>query len=318
MRAWFIPSWNGDWRLQPDPEAPELRTILTVSRPTATERKQLAQLQEAFVQRDWLAEQDKVFADRKSLWTKRITIKAPLSDIGPIVIPIVKPGRNVLTAVRSKDGKVEVVEGQDMKPRSAPYRSSEPPPPEPADKVKELAAKPDAVAAATVRRPTPCCPDCYESAIKPATDVLLSFLDEEQHSTWAKDRYVVARGQYTRHRYLIAHRNSPIAARNTRLTFDLDDGQVMHFHDWTVPPEEEVLASMLILQHREAWLRNEATCLGAFRHIFKNPFGDGGDGVRDSFFTARVGQSVLLALGQAKPRGRRRAHGDVGEVDVLP
>ena len=36
---------------------------------------------------------------------------------------------------------------------------------------------------------------------------------------------------------------------------------MLHFHDNSVPPEEEVLAAKLILEHREPWLRNEATCL---------------------------------------------------------
>ena len=48
---------------------------------------------------------------------------------------------------------------------------------------------------------------------------------------------------------------------NKKICYDIDDRCVLHFHDWTVPPEEEVLATKLILEHREAWLRNEATVL---------------------------------------------------------
>ena len=323
LRVHYIPSWNGDWRLEPDAKDPEKRTTLAVSRPTASERKQLAQMQQAFADRGWLDDADKEFPKSGSLWTKRITIKAPLSEVGPVVIPIVKPGVNVLTAIRFKDGHVEVVEASEMRPEptpeSKPFRKAEPPPPEPppnppkaaepTEKVKELAAKPDAEAAATVRRATPCCPDCYVDAVKPATDVLLTFLDEEQHRTWAADRYIIVRGEYTRHRYLIAHRHSPIAAQNTRNTYDLDDGLVMHFHDWTVPPEEEVLSAMLILQHREPWLRNEATCLNGQRTVFKNPFGDGMDGVRDADLTRRIGAAMLSALGMAPRRRGRRLHG---------
>jgi len=312
----YIPSWNGDWRLEPDPNKPETQTQLAVVRPTATERNQLRAMQKAFADRGWLDDKDKDFPE--TLFTRRITIKASLVDVGPVVIPIAKPGKNVLTAIRFKDGHTEVVEASEMTPEPAP--PVEPPQAteteKPAatespkgDKVKELAAKPDAEAAATVRRPTPCCPDCYEGAILPATEALLAFLDEEQHQTWASDRYVIVRGEYTRHRYLIAHRHSAIAAQNSRITYDLDDGGILKFHDWTVPPEEEVLAAMLILQHREPWLRNEATCLGAcsYRHVFKNPFGDGMDGVRDSSFTAQFGQRVLNALGIQPVHPRLRA-----------
>ena len=54
-----------------------------------------------------------------------------------------------------------------------------------------------------------------------------------------------------------------------------------------MPPEEEVLAAKLILEHREPWLRNEATCLqqtkdGKWHDLgflrYKNPFGDASDG----------------------------------------
>jgi hypothetical protein len=302
LRVHYIPSWNGDWRLEPDKGDPEKRTTLAIVRPTSDERQQLSAMQVEFDKRGWLADEDRKFPEIEAFWTKRITIKAPLSEVGPVVIPIVKPGRNVVTAVRFKNGHVEVVEGSgtDPTPDVKPYRDpgEKKTDPDPAEKLKDLAAKPDAVAAATVRRATPCCPDCYVGEVnRPASQVLMAFLDEEQHRTWASDRYVIARGEYTRHRYLIAHRKSPLAAQNRRMAYDLDDQQIMHFHDWTVPPEEEVLSAMLILQHREPWLRNEATCLGSHTFVFKNPFGDGMDGVRDAGLTARIGTTLLQAMG---------------------
>ncbi len=90
------------------------------------------------------------------------------------------------------------------------------------------------------------------------------------------------------------------------MCFDLDDRFVVHFHDWRVPPEEEVLAAKLILEHREDWLRNEATCLllqGSERAkmVFKNPFGDGLDGTADASFSYKFGvlaQGVMQGLRQ--------------------
>jgi len=309
MRAWYIPSWNGDLRLTPDPKDSG-KSLLSIVRPTAAEKQLLLQLQETFNERGWLSPANKnALAKKRRFWnTEGVTILAPVADIGLLISSIAKPGENVLTAVRMDDGRIEVCQTNKLtapvdtvsdKPTDA---KPEEPKSEPSDKAKEIAAKPDAKVAATVRRPTPCCPDCYVDAIKPSTEVLLSFLDDEQHRTWAKDRFVIVHGGLSGHRYLIAHRHSPIAADNTRIAHDLDDRQTLHFHDWTVPPEEEVLAAMLILGHREPWLRNEATCLGSFTDIFKNPFGGGGDGVPDSMFTRDIGERLL---GLRKPRGPR-------------
>jgi len=57
---------------------------------------------------------------------------------------------------------------------------------------------------------------------------------------------------------------------------------------------------MLILKFREPWLRNEATALGRHRYVFKNPFGDGGDGVRDSMWTYGIGATLLDWIGTSK------------------
>lgn len=126
--------------------------------------------------------------------------------------------------------------------------------------------------------------------VEPATEVLLSFLNEEQHEQWMKTRTIFEYGGLTGHRYLLAHRHSRVAARIGKIAYDHDDDAALHFHDHSVPPEEEVLAAMLCLKFREPWLRNEATCLGGnFDFVFKNPFGDGSDGVADSDFTGELG-----------------------------
>jgi hypothetical protein len=135
-------------------------------------------------------------------------------------------------------------------------------------------------------------------SVAPANTVLQAFLSREQHRTWAAERYVVVRGGLSGHRYIVAHRHSVIASKNGRVAWDADDMDTMHFHDQTVPPEEEVLACMLILEHRELWLRNEATCLGLrFHKVFKNPFGDINDGVWDASLTKAVGALGAVVLG---------------------
>lgn len=319
MRAWYCPSWNGDLRLDADGDA----TKLAIVKPTPAELRILASLAKPLEEKGWVSRDQ---ADR--LRTGKVTtfgrgsvqIGAPIVEVGPLITSFMQPGPAVLTAVRFKDGKVEVTETSQPKAPEPGYRDSArpaelspAPASEPAKEALALAKKPDAEKAATVKRPTPCCPPCYVDAVGPATDVLLSFLDEEQHEDWRDHRHLVVRGGLSGHRYLIAHRNTPMAARNIHIAYDLDDAAMMHFHDWTVPPEEEVLAAMLILRHREPWLRNEATTLGSTRGRFprmyyKNPFGDGGDGLYDSGWTAQVGAEVAGFLdGYALSTGRRDA-----------
>lgn len=288
---WFIPSWNGDLRLDPDPDSPKTKTLLSVVKPTEHEKEVLRALGASFVERGWF---EKAVNLDEVNWRgrRKIIINAPLEQVGPVVVKMMRSDPATLTCVKFKDGQVETCEMHKLedpekwlkeKSEKHPYRDGQKPP---ADE-----------AAVTVTRPTPSCPDCFLDAVGPATEVLLSFLTEEQHRTWSKDRYIIVRGQLTGHRYLIAHRNSPVAVGNKRICMDLDDHGVVHFHDWSVPPEEEVLAAKLILEHREPWLRNEATCLSGgggfapngFTTVFKNPFGDIMDGVADASLTKMVG-----------------------------
>lgn len=289
MKTWYCPSWNGDWRLE---AAGEGATLLSVEKPTLSEVAQLRKLAPVFVERGWLTKKQGHRLERPSwlVGDHRLELSAPLSEVGPVVTSTLQPGINILAAVRFKDGLVQALEANDSAK-----------PDQPSEAVKKAAKNADAETAATVKRPTPCCPDCYVDAVGPATDVLLSFLDPEQHASWRAHRFLVVRGGLTGHRYAVAHRNTPMAALQTRLCYDLDDRAVMHFHDWTVPPEEEVLAAMLILRHREHWLRNEATALysnnqGLHREKFKNPFGGAWDGVEDANFTRSFGRGMLAGM----------------------
>lgn len=287
---WYIPSWNGDMRLVPAPGDPK-STLLTLERPTAEELATYLAIERELTKRKWIdkpAAQPASGADPAPL-----LIKAEIEKVGPVVAPIMRPGPAVLSAMLLANGKlVTSTEG-------------------PADlaKVAEGVAK-DAkddpkkqpVAAATVKRPTPCCPKCFEdpSAVRPAAEVLLAFLDESQHRTWAERRAIVITGGLSGHRYMLAHRSSKLAAQIGRVCYDLDLGTELHFHDWTVPAEEEVLAAMLILQEREPWLRNEATMFHRSPgEYFKNPFGDMSDGTFDSGFTVGFGIGVrALSMGE--------------------
>jgi hypothetical protein len=313
---WYIPSWHGDLRLVPYAENPR-QTLMVIERPTPDEQKTINALGAEFAKRGWVDNWTK-FTTKNGLFSAKrweFVINAPLVDLGPVVASIVKPGPAVLTAITFENGLCVTSSGgpaelaalaksvyRESAAESAPDVVGELKPVvevvvDKKQEKKELAIEPKA--AATVSRPTPCCPQCMVGAVEPATEVLLSFLDPEQHASWARDRTITVEGGLTGNSYLLAHRNSKTAAKIGRICYDLDDQCVVHFHDLTVPPEEEVLAAKLILEHREPWLRNEATMLGLRGDrgiVFKNPFGDLQDGAADSAFMEDIGQMALSVL----------------------
>ena len=306
---WFLPSWKGDFRIESDDKNPKLCHIEMVE-PTAAEQNALTLLGAHFKTKGWI--------DNAELWpqdskkkTERVAIAAPLSKVAPAMARVLKGGRQTLSAVKFTDGQIETVEGTSVD-------------------LDVLAQRAEAAGAAadsgvSAKRPTPCCPQCHQGAIEPATEVLLSFLDQEQHEQWAADRTLIAIGGYTGNRYMLAHRHSSVARYLGRICVDLTDEVVLHFHDFSVPPEEEVLAAKLVLEHRENWLRNEATMLtalgphegaaginrygryvGSFEDakIFKNPLGDHMDGVWDASVTAGIGTFLLLKREEARQKKR--------------
>jgi len=310
MTTWYFPSWNGDIRIEDHPDE-DGKTIITMTEPTASEQRVLKSLAKLFGEKGWMGKRKTIWNPRGDKDVQIFTVQAPLQEIGIYMIGYLKPGLATLTAVNFENGKVEA-KGTGEKgflawllslfSKEKPVTTTT----ELADllesgKLEEKAlakkeeTKPDKKEekkVTTVTRPTPSCPHCIPGSIEPATEVLLSFLDEEQHHQWAKDRSMIVVGGLTGHRYLLAHRNSKKAQRVGRICYDIDDGGAIHFHDNTVPPEEEVLAAKLILEHRETWLRNEATCLGCggdYDFVFKNPFGGLHDGVADSNFTGELG-----------------------------
>lgn len=276
----YIPSWNGDFRLEDDGTG---GTRLVVHDPTPHEQAILGGFWRQVAAKGWLSgssdrERNAVFGPGTR---SEMTIAAPLSKVSRILIKLTRPKKQTLTAVSFSDGKLSVIEGVN---EAAIENIS--------DAVEQASATEDPerpAKAASVRRPTPCCPDCEVGAVAPASEVLLSFLNEEEHEAWSRERAIVVTGGLTGHRYILAHRQSVIAAYNTRMCFDLDDRQILHFHDNSVPPEEEVLAAKLILEHREPWLRNEATLLGGDNLKFKNPFGDLGDGTESAALMSEIG-----------------------------
>jgi len=312
VKAWYFPSFHGDLRLEPDPKNPR-QTRLSIVEPTAHEQRVLAALETVFRSKGWWQGEDPLYSPPKGGWLRRrqtmqvVTVAAPLAEIGPVVARHVKPGRSTLTAIHFEGGKVLAIDGVESEltdavhaamaddgPITLPAGEVPAPPAEPSELPPAPPSRETPDVAATVQRPTPCCPRCIPGAVAPASEVLLSFLTEEQHASWASDRCLIAIGGFTGVRYLLAHRHTPRAQRIGRVCFSLDDDAVVHFHQTEVPPEEEILSALLILQLREHWLRNEATLFTPHPAIgrFKNPFGGWNDGVWDANTMARMGRML--------------------------
>ena len=282
MQVWYIPTWNGDLRMETHPENKKL-TQLSIIKPTPAELEVLKEIKKLAIEKGWICESDWP-KDLKKGKNKKISLASPLDICGPDIAKLMQGGKSSLTAISLKNGKIEVTETKNsIKLKKLIQKLKN-------EGKKDPNKKPES--ATTVKRHTPCCPVCMEGAIEPATEALLSFLNEKEHEMWAKDRRIVVTGGITGHQYSLAHRKSKIAAAHGKICFDLTDGGKLHFHDSSVPPEEEILAAKLILEHREHWLRNEATCLGGgLTHVLKNPFAGGMDGVPDSAFTQTMGMT---------------------------
>ena len=289
MKWWAIPSWNGDFRLVAGEN--EGTSKLLIMAPTPHEVKLLNSFLSKAHKKKWTSD---LLSDDDINETRTIILKAPLTKTGPLLVRATKPADRTLTAVSFTDGRLEVAETGMLETLVAK-----------AENDKEAKA-------VSVARPTPCCPKCEVGSVAPARDVLLSFLTAQEHIDWADHRAIMVRGGLSGHRYLLAHRKSPTAARLGKICYDLDDHCVLHFHASDVPPEEEVLAAKIILEHREPWLRNEATVLQEGRDgrwvdlgfgRYKNPFGDASDGRPDAEITAAIGMIAESALKALKARG---------------
>jgi hypothetical protein len=279
----YLPSWNGDMRLTDGPDGARL----TLTDPTPQELVVAGSFLRLAAKRGWWdgtpPDQGKPYLGR----AKDLPIKAPIAKASKALISIARPKDRTLTAVKFSGGKMEVVEGA----ASRSLQKIE----DALERAKKEETKDKEGAAASVKRPTPCCPQCMPGAIGPASEVLLSFLTPSQHEQWSRERAILVDGHLSGHRYVIAHRHSELAQRVGRICFDVDDGKVVHFHDWSVPPEEEVLAAKLIMEHAEPWLRNEATVLGGGgTDVYRNPFGDFMDGTESAAFASGFGEGLSL------------------------
>lgn len=287
IRTWYIPTWSGDFRLEADGDD---RSKLTVVNPTDSEQEVLVRWLKAARKKGWVSGLTGISEKGETV----LKVEASIVDAGRVLLgrkgrKTKKDGR--LTVVKSTEGDVSAVESE-------------------AETAIEV-AKPKAEKAVTTRRPTLCCPTPVPGPDQLASEVLRSFCTRSQWEEWEAKRRIHCRGNLSGHLYRVVHRHHPWARAQGKSVWDLEDDEILHCYDWSVPPAEEVLALKNTLEHREHWIRNPSGCLGgvtqnadgSFRprrdkHV--NPFMEAdrqmGDGVPDASFVAGFGQGLRNAV----------------------
>lgn len=297
LRTWSIPASWGDFRLIADPEAPDARSVLTVSDPTANERVQLGEFLAVARKRRWATE----IAGVAETGQSTITIRAPLAKCGPLLAgEVTKDDRGVLTLVASGTGAVVA---QADNERGGPIAA--------AAATEEAAANPVADHAVTTRRGTVCCPQAQDGPLRLASQVLRAWCTPAQWASWVARGFLDCIGGMSGTRYRIFHRHHPQAVVLGMPTYDLDAKEVIYRWDYRVPPAEEALGAKLLLEFREHWLRNRS---GAHMHdragLYVNPFGSQThDGRWDATLFTMVDMGVneahsLLTRGRVGMLGR--------------
>lgn len=275
IQRWFFPSWCGDFRLE---RTGERTCRLVVTDPTPAEVQQLGAFLKRARKREWILGIEGVSARGESRLDLAVDLPAAAGALGGLKLP--KQG--VLTAVRSAEGRlVAVTEDQ-------------------AEAATAAEAAPAAAEAATVRRPTLCCPAPVPGPEVRASEVLRAFCTPRQWAQWLAEGFLTCIGNLSGHRYRIAHRDSELARRQGKITWDVTAGHVIHCYDWSVPPPEEVLSVKLCLEHREAWIRNFSGNLSGhgpwFRHPFMSDLEQRSDGLASAAAVRSIGSAARQGL----------------------
>jgi len=185
--------------------------------------------------------------DLDALSEQAVVIGAPISKVQKALAKPMKPGRDLLSVVRYKNGVIE-----EVTEKLAGILDAEPEREEPAAEIEQ---KPQPTAAVTVAAPTQGCPPPdFEAIDHRATRVLRSFLNPDQLRDFNAEQSFLQRGADTGHLYVITSRNAPQYVRSRvpthqsfRSLYDLTAGYPLCVHDWTIPAAEEMLTLALFV-----------------------------------------------------------------------
>jgi len=243
----FIPSLSGDYRLEPDGTWAKLH----VSNPTSGERTILRAFLLDCANRKYAgaAWVDKVDPDVECQ-----TIKAPYEQVAKrLMRAAAPPKKRRLVAIVSTAGYVSVSE----------------------DYPATITAETEAIAAMPKPEASSWRPRDPPHNVR-AAEVMRAFVTPEQFDDWTRREAFVARGGTTGARYLVVHREGPLAERYGSSSIVLDScvidypgswgrglralrpGADVAVHCLAVPPEEEALTLALMIEHRERELHQIA------------------------------------------------------------
>ncbi len=298
LSRWYVPSWCGDFRLEADGDE---RCVLTVEDPIPAEVEQLGAFLVKARKKGWVPNIAGIADKGKST----LQIGAPVSQAGKVLLGRKHPRKGILTAIKSEGGGLVAIKGD-------------------GEELELAAASPKATEAATVRRPTLCCPHATTGPDLRASKVLRSFCTNEQWRSWLNLGYLYCNGNLSGRRYLVAHRHHPIAIQNKYILFDCDGDHVVHCWDWSVPPPEEVLAVKLAVEHAEEWIRNSSSVFGVIHDnedIYHNPFMSDSTQTLDGLISTGISRGfarAMAALGMKPKRPKllgvkMREHHTFGE-----
>lgn len=238
MRAWFIPCWSGDFRLEPDPNNAE-GCLLTVDDPSALDRERLAPFLVEARARGWMDAAAGIAPSGRTV----LPVSATIRDAGPILAEQVLPDGPVWTALRSVDGSVTLLEGtaRELHERirfGLEHRAG----------VGRLLE-----AAVTLAPPRRGCPPPSPAPTR-ASQVLAAFSTRRQLGALERYGFMPVHGGASGRVYQVFHRDAARRRGLGHCVVDVERGEEICAWDDRVPAEEEVLALKLALEHREAWL----------------------------------------------------------------
>lgn len=235
--TFYLPSFYGDVRLV---STGKKTCVVHVEQATYQEQQALAAVQNVAVKKGWIS-------PKISLLSRETAVNAPIEKVAKLIAKALKPGKQLVSAVKFSNGKIEEVHEASFEiDELANARGKEHAPP-----------KPEPEKATTVAAPTRGCPEPdFPPARLRAREVLFAFLTEEQRRDFDRHNRFVTVGGTTGHRYMVSSRHA-LNRRFSRSLFDLDDDVTICTHDHDVPPEEEMHALNILVQlpGHEQWMR---------------------------------------------------------------
>jgi hypothetical protein len=252
IATWYVPSFYGDLRLQPDGDA---GCILRIDRITALEEDALRKLHTLGRKKEWI---DEAITADDLVKDGSFRLAAPMGKVAKELARYMKAGRRMIHVIRFANGKMyeEADAPTDDADTSARLAREE----------ERLRAQgegpfrtPEPAVAASVAAPTRGCPaPAFDRAEIKAREVLTAFLTPPQIEDFnAHNRFVTIGASGSR--YMVTSRRAKDSlAMYSRSLFDLEASIPLCVHDWSVPAAEEMLTLHLLLQipRWEGYLRH--------------------------------------------------------------